>query len=70
VKKEITYDSRIKDNDLRMPNRMLQVTGFEGDYVFASVRPGQTKRLTKIRRDRIHCDGKPRRSGWSLVEPT
>jgi hypothetical protein len=67
---EITYNIRIKDNDPRMPNRILQVTGFEGDYVFASIRPGHKNRLTKIRRDRIHCDGKPRRSGWSLIEST
>ena len=67
---EITYGSRIKDNDPRMPNRVLQVTGFEGDYVFASIRAGQKNRLTKIRKDRIHTDGKPRRSGWLLIEST
>lgn len=63
----ITYGARIRDNDPRMPGRVLEVTGFEGNYVFASPRAGQKHRLTRIRRDRIHTDGKPRKIGWSVV---
>lgn len=66
---EITVGSRIKDNDPRMPGRVLEVSGFYDNYVFAFVKVGRRHLATKIRRDRIHTDGKPRRSGWSLVEP-
>ena len=65
---DITYDTRLRDNDPRMPDRDLQVTGFEGNYVFASDRPGQKRKLTRIRRDRIYTDGKPRKTGWRLVQ--
>lgn len=64
----ITYDSRVRDNDPRMPDRVLQVTGFEGNYVFAKIRSGQPGKLARIRRDRIYTDKKPRKSGWSLVQ--
>lgn len=49
-----------------MPNRILQITGFDGNYVFAKARAGLPGKLVRIRRDRIHTDGKTRRSGWSL----
>lgn len=64
---EITYDTRIQDNDPRRGGRVLQATGFEGDYAFASIRSGHKHKLTRIRQDRIYADGKPRKSGWSVV---
>lgn len=64
----ITYDSRLRDNGPRMPERVLKVTGFDGEYVFAKLRPGLPGKLTRIRRERIYTDGKPRKSGWSLVQ--
>jgi hypothetical protein len=63
----LTAGARIRDNDPRMPNRVLQVTGFDGEYVFARFGPGFPDRMTRIRRDRVYTDGKPRRSGWSVV---
>lgn len=57
----------IKDNDPRMPNRILQIRRVENGFVFASKRRDQTTGLTRIRMDRLHTDDKPRRSGWSVI---
>jgi hypothetical protein len=57
---------RIKDNDPRMPNRVLVIVKFESGYVVTSNRDGRTIR---VRKDRIHRDGKERRSGFTLMEP-
>jgi hypothetical protein len=67
---------RIRDNDPRMPGRVLVVKAFGGNvvagakapFVVASLRgPHDQTGETRINRNRIHMDGKPRRSGWSLV---
>ena len=60
---------RIKDNDPRMPNRVMTVTAIktgEGKAV-VSERPGDRTHETRISLARIHLDGKPRRTGWSVV---
>lgn len=61
---------KIKDNDPRVGDRILEITGFEdGKFgekrVLAKTPFGAT---VKIMMRRIHTDGKPRRSGFDLVE--
>lgn len=55
---------RIKDNDPRMPNRVLKVYAVGPDWVRAADRSG---RAFSIQRRRVHTDDKPRRTGFSLV---
>lgn len=70
----------IADNDPRMPNRRLLIRGFEagaflsdGRATFAictNIRDrSRNPREFRINVQRIHTDGKLRRSGFSLVEP-
>ena len=64
----------IRDNDPRMAARpALVITGFVGISPcvrFIASLPGcGGKSETRIARERIHLDGKPRRSGWSRVSP-
>ena len=56
----------IKDNDPRMYNRVLEVLDVGKTHVTAT--RGLRWPTVKIRRDRIHTDDKPRRSGFSLVK--
>lgn len=59
----------IKDNDPRMTGRRLEITALSDTHAFAK-RVGLTGRGSgrefRIRLDRIHTDGKQRRSGFSL----
>ena len=60
----------IRDNDPRTPGRVLRVVDMDFDrfpilHVVACA-DGYWRRV-RIRLDRIHTDGRPRRSGWSLV---
>jgi len=72
---EMCVGARIRDNDPRsavagLP-RMLIVRGFallpRREYVIASIDGNTSAGETCIRLDRIHADGKPRKSGWSVV---
>ncbi|MDE2101591.1 MAG: hypothetical protein KGL39_30375 [Patescibacteria group bacterium] len=73
---EIKIGDRARDNDPR-PGfvRTMYVIGFvqhvtRGDQVRRAMlgrRPDAKKHETLVRVDRIHTDGKPWRSGWSLV---
>lgn len=67
---ELKVGDRIKDNDPRMPNRVLTITSLEAVTV-EGVRRVQAKsfrgHFVWISIDRIHDDGKPRRSGFSLL---
>lgn len=63
----ITCHTRIRNNDPRRRDRALEVTGFEGDFVFAAIPAGRGRRLARIRQVHIHTDGKPRKTGWNLV---
>lgn len=55
----------IKDNDPRVPDRVLEVTSNDGSRVKArSLRNGIT---VTIKRNRIFIDGKERRSGFNRV---
>lgn len=72
----IQIGDRIRDNDPRSLGSTRIVTAIspptmlEHRRVSASLRGGSDKTgETRIRLDRIHTDGKPRRSGWSLVIP-
>lgn len=57
---------RIKDNDPRMPDRVLMVINISVlSGVYAQDRHG---RCNWYRRDRIFTDSKPRRTGFSRVE--
>ncbi len=62
---------RIKDNDSRMTyRRALVIEGFEGSRVVAYEILASGTRLGpyKIQMKRIHTDGKPRKSGFTLLE--
>lgn len=61
---ELTAGCRIKDNDPRMPNRVLTVVEVLKVNVLAENGMG---RVYTINRKRIFTDGKPRRTGFSLV---
>lgn len=62
----------IRDNDPRMYSgkRVLIIDSFEakGNHVVAVCNTGY--RTVRVRLDRIHTDGKPRKSGFSLVRET
>jgi hypothetical protein len=58
----------IKDNDPRIPDRVLEVTELLPNGVVASMRGKPGTGQTTIRLDRIKCDGKSRRYGWNLVQ--
>lgn len=55
---------KIKDNDPRMNGRELTITVDAGDYIRAQNSVFQEVRILKRR---IYTDGKPRKSGFSLV---
>lgn len=67
VKRQIRVGDRIKDNDKRMGNRRLTVLELTETHAIA--KPDYWHLTTRIRLDRIHTDGKPRRTGFSLLEP-
>ena len=56
---------RLKDNDPRMGSRYLRVTQI-GISVVDAEHP-ISKRVFTIAQSRIYTDGKPRRSGFSLL---
>lgn len=65
----------IRDNDPRMPNRVLRITGFglrhfNAYSTFATCVSihdrGAKPREVRINIQRIHTDGKSRKSGFSL----
>ena len=68
MSEQIKIGMRISDNDPRMIKRVLRVVaigaGIKGAFVIAEDYRGKT---TTIRQDRIYSDGKPRKSGWSVV---
>lgn len=67
---------RIKDNDPRMGHRVLTVRRitpagpFGGHQWAVCAHPLFRDREIRIRLDRIHADGKPRRTGFTLLEPS
>ncbi len=62
---ELKIGDRIKDNDPRMCGRELRVFDILGDMVRAE---GFGGRVAVLSRSRIFTDGKPRKSGFSLVD--
>ena len=68
----IEIGQHIRDNDPRVPDRVLVITGFansEGGvptHVYAERAQGSGGR-TRLRLTSIHTDDKPRRTGWSVV---
>src|SRR5690348_16062103 len=61
----LPYGTKLRDNDPRMNGRVVTLTGSrDKPRVYAMDRNG---RYFKISRARIHTDGKPRRSGFSVV---
>jgi hypothetical protein len=62
---EVKIGDLIKDNDPRMPGRFRRVRRFEGHGVIAEGW-GQNSEV-RISLSRIFTDGKPRRTGWSLI---
>lgn len=73
----IPLNTRIRNNDPRSDGRERTIVGFVAIDLHGAV-PVTPERAThvvaesgmgrvRIRLDRIHADGKPRRSGWSVV---
>jgi len=64
---ELKVGSKIKDNDPRVGNRILRV--IEIDSTNCRCRPTGYPAFpdVRIRLDRIHSDGKSRRSGFDLI---
>jgi len=60
----IKVGDKLKDNDPRVGNRILTVREIGHGFVEAKAPSG---RIVSIRTDRIHTDGKPRRSGFDLI---
>ena len=52
------------DNDPRQPKLEYTVCDLENGRAVLRLNTGIT---TKVRIDRIHLDGKPRKSGWSRI---
>lgn len=61
---ELKVGDTLKDNDPRMENRVLIITELLPDAVMVTDTGG---RLFRCLRRRIHTDGKPRKSGLSLL---
>lgn len=55
---------RIRDNDWRMGDRVLTITILTTMYAYCS--DGKRSGI-RIRHKYIHTDGKPRKSGFSLI---
>ncbi len=69
--KDLIVGDRIKDNDPRMTNRVLEITGFEQrhlDFVSAICRCPHLNREYRVSVRRIFTDGKARKSGFSRLE--
>jgi hypothetical protein len=62
---ELKVGDRIKDNDPRQEGRVLTITEVSPTRVRAT-REGPFPKVS-ILKERIHTDGKPRRTGFSLV---
>lgn len=66
-KVELRVGDRLKDNDPRMRHRVLTITDILPNGVVARDELG--REFGYLRR-RIHTDGKPRKSGMSLIFAT
>lgn len=64
---QLIYGTQIRDNDSRMPNRVLVVTLIENTRVSAQHGLHDRTYQTRISKKYIHADDKARRSGWSIV---
>lgn len=67
---DIKVGDQLKDNDPRSSHRVLTVTslGLVTEMGSQNVRAkGKAGPEVSISTSRIHCDGKPRRSGFDLV---
>ena len=56
---------KIKDNDPRNPNRILTIIEFTDKSAICMT---EDKRRCSIKLNRIYSDGKPRRSGFDLIQ--
>lgn len=65
--KQIKPGDRIKDNDPRMGNRILNVIVVYYDHGGFRVVASRGRQSYNIRMDRIHTDGRPRKSGFTLL---
>jgi hypothetical protein len=63
MSEELKVGDKIKDNDPRSSYRVLTIT----EILPNGVRAAFAGRLSTILRRRIYTDGKPRRSGFSLL---
>jgi hypothetical protein len=61
---ELKVGDRIKDNDPRMPHRVLNITEILPNGVLAKDSMGNVRAYL---RRRIYTDDKPRRTGFSLI---
>lgn len=60
---ELKIGDKVKDNDPRSLHRVLTITSVGNETVMAVF----AARHSRISIRRIHTDGKPRRSGFSLL---
>lgn len=63
MSKEVKIGDKLRDNDKRKPDRVVTVTGIDGDHALYHT----GKRTARVRFDRIYTDGKSRQRGFSLV---
>lgn len=64
MSEELKVGDRMKDNDPRMSGRVLTVTEVLPNGVAARDSIGKTRLYL---RKHIHTDGKPRRSGFTII---
>jgi hypothetical protein len=65
---DLKVGDKIKDNDPRMPDRILMIRRFEVDRVVATMEDAGRSGETRVSVSRIFTDGKPRRTGWSRID--
>lgn len=59
--------SKLKDNDVRFPDRVLTITALLPNGV--KVHNPSTGRETRVQTKFLHTDGKPRGYGYNLLAP-
>lgn len=64
---QLICGARIKDNDPRMPNRVLVVTRVGNTRVSAQLGLHDGTGQARISKKYIHLDDKVRRSGWTVL---
>jgi hypothetical protein len=64
---ELKIGMKLKDNDPRMTDRVMMVCEIGATKVTLRSLTSRPFSTTRVSKERLHLDGKRRRSGWSLV---